>query len=132
MEWKQQKAIEKQERKKKRRSDFISKRLGDINRKIEKEIEVEEKERRERVRSQKKEIQERKIEERLKASLLRSQAPVHKKTGKQIMFRSAPLHMAKKVVKVDDGFEVAKKDFSVFGIHFQHGTPEAEEPLPSL
>merc|ERR1719428_132790 len=89
-----------------------------------------EKERRERVKSRRKEIQERKTEERLKASLLRSQAPVHKKIGKQIMKRSAPLHMVKKVIQVDDGYEKAKEDFNIFGIHFQHGAPDANIPMP--
>merc|ERR1711985_10114 len=90
-----------------------------------------EKERRERVRIQRKDLQDRKIEERLKASLLRSQAPVHKKIGKQIMKRSAPLHMVKKVIKVDESYEQAKDDYHVFGIHFQHGVPEGQIPEPS-
>eukprot|EP00746_Dinoflagellata_sp_MGD_P160796 gnl/MRDRNA2_/MRDRNA2_87711_c0_seq1.p1 gnl/MRDRNA2_/MRDRNA2_87711_c0~~gnl/MRDRNA2_/MRDRNA2_87711_c0_seq1.p1 ORF type:complete len:560 (+),score=181.40 gnl/MRDRNA2_/MRDRNA2_87711_c0_seq1:88-1767(+) len=91
-----------------------------------------EKERRERVKSRRKEVQEKKTEERLKASLLRSQAPVHKKVGKQIMQRSAPLHMVKKVIKVDDSYEKAKEDFHIFGIHFQHGAPDANVPEPSF
>ncbi len=48
------------------------------------------------VRSRKQQDQLKKNEERLHASLLRSQLPVHKKTGKQIMFRSPPLHEPKK------------------------------------
>merc|ERR1719265_1514179 len=92
---------------------------------------TKEKERREGVKSRRKEYQEKKTEERLKASLLRSQAPVHKKVGKQIMKRSAPLHMVKKVVKVDDDYEKAKEDFHVFGIHFQHGAPDSNVPEPS-
>lgn len=89
-----------------------------------------EKERRERVRHQRKELQDRKIEERLKASLLRSQAPVHKKIGKQIMFRSAPLFQARKVVKEDDGFEDAEKDHNVFGIWIsKEGIPNASQPV---
>lgn len=91
-----------------------------------------EKERRERVKSRRKEVQERKTEERLKASLLRSQAPVHKKIGKQMMKRSAPLHMVKKVVKVDESYEQAKQDFNVYGIHFQHGAPDGNIPEPSF
>jgi hypothetical protein len=89
-----------------------------------------EKERRERVRHQRKELQDRKIEERLKASLLRSQAPVHKKIGKQIMFRSAPLFQARKVVKEDDGFEDAERDHNVFGIWIaKDGIPNATQPV---
>eukprot|EP00746_Dinoflagellata_sp_MGD_P160445 gnl/MRDRNA2_/MRDRNA2_87199_c0_seq1.p1 gnl/MRDRNA2_/MRDRNA2_87199_c0~~gnl/MRDRNA2_/MRDRNA2_87199_c0_seq1.p1 ORF type:complete len:562 (+),score=196.72 gnl/MRDRNA2_/MRDRNA2_87199_c0_seq1:100-1785(+) len=89
-----------------------------------------EKERRERVRHQRKENSDRKIEERLKASLLRSQAPVHKKIGKQIMFRSAPLFQARKVVKEDDGFEDAERDHNVFGIWIaKDGIPNATQPV---
>merc|ERR1719421_2664072 len=98
--------------------------LPDVIKRLELE---KEKERRERVKQKRKEITEKKTEERLKNSLLRSQAPVHKKTGKQIMFRSAPLHMQKKVIVVDDSYEEAKKDFKKFGIHFQHGIPEGNE-----
>jgi len=89
-----------------------------------------EKERRERVRHQKKEMLDRKNEERLKASLLRSQAPVHKKIGKQIMEHSAPLFQARKVVKEDDGFEDAEKDHNVFGIWIsKEGIPNASQPV---
>ncbi|KAF4657888.1 Coiled-coil domain containing [Perkinsus chesapeaki] len=49
-----------------------------------------EKERRDRVREEKIEAQNKKNEDRLRNSLLRSQAPIFKKCGKQIMFRSAP------------------------------------------
>merc|ERR1711985_54845 len=70
------------------------------------------------------------IEERLKASLLRSQAPVHKKIGKQIMFRSAPLIKERKIVKEDDGFEDAERDHNVFGIWIaKDGIPNASQPV---
>lgn len=75
-----------------------------------------EKKRRETVRKQKKEQMDRKIEDRLKMSLARSQAPIHKKVGKQIMFRSAPLFQARKEVQEDDGYEDAVKEHDVFGI----------------
>jgi len=89
-----------------------------------------EKERREKVRHQRKKLQDEKIEERLRASLLRSQAPVHKKIGKQIMFRSAPLFQARKVVKEDDGFEEAARDHNVFGIWIaKDGIPNATQPV---
>lgn len=88
-----------------------------------------EKDRRERVRHQRKELQDKKIEQRLKFSLIRSQAPVHKKIGKQIMFRSAPLFQARKVVKEDDGFEEAERDHNVFGIWIgKDGVPNATQP----
>merc|ERR1719399_2036660 len=76
-----------------------------------------EKERRERVRQMRVELQNRKNEERLKNSLLRSQAPVHKKTGKQIMFRSAPLIRAKKVVRETNDDEEAERAMRIFGIY---------------
>jgi hypothetical protein len=88
-----------------------------------------EKDRRELVRKQRKEQQDRKIEERLKASLQRSQAPIHKKVGKQIMFRSAPLFQARRVVQEDDGFEEAVKEHDVFGIWIgKDGAPNAQQP----
>merc|ERR1711904_334177 len=91
---------------------------------------TKEKERRERVRHQRKEKKDRKDEERLKASLLRSQAPVHKKIGKQIMFRSAPLIKERKIVKEDDGFEDAERDHNVFGIWIaKDGIPNASQPV---
>lgn len=86
-------------------------------------------ERRANVRRQRKEQTDRKIEERLKASLQRSQAPVHKKVGKQIMFRSAHLFQARRVVQEDDGFEEAVREHDVFGIWLnKEGVPKAEQP----
>jgi len=83
-----------------------------------------EKERRERVKKQRMELQLKKNEERLKASLLRSQAPVHKKLGKQIMFRSAPLHQEKKVVVIDEEAEVRERDTKIFGLYIErNGIP---------
>merc|ERR1719263_2135953 len=68
---------------------------------------TKERERRDFVRHQRKDATERKIEERLKTSLKRSQQPVHRKVGKQIMFRSPPLQQARRVVEEDDGLEEA-------------------------
>merc|ERR1719321_2458066 len=81
--------------------------LADLVKEKEQE---KEKERRTQLKKMRLEYQQKKTEERLKASLLRSQAPVHKKIGKQIMFRSAPLFQARKVVKEDDGFEEVERD----------------------
>mmetsp|Transcript_65144 Transcript_65144/g.132322 ORF Transcript_65144/g.132322 Transcript_65144/m.132322 type:complete len:562 (+) Transcript_65144:69-1754(+) len=73
--------------------------------------------------------QEKKIEDRLKASLQRSQAPVHKKVGKQIMFRSAPLFQARRVVQEDDGYEEAVREHNIFGIWLdKDGVPNAQQP----
>lgn len=88
-----------------------------------------EKDRRERVRFQKQQLQHKKNEERLRASLLRSQAPVHKKTGKQIMFRSAPLHQEKKVVNETDDDADAEQIAKLFGIFVgRDGNPHAQKP----
>lgn len=74
---------------------------------------------------------EKKIEDRLKASLVRSQAPIHKKVGKQIMFRSAPLFQARRVVQEDDGYEEAMRDFDIFSIWIhKDGTPHTAAPDP--
>lgn len=89
-----------------------------------------ERDRRLQLRRQRKEQQERKIEERLRASLQRSQAPVHKKVGKQIMFRSAPLYQARKVVQEDDGYEEAVREHDVFGIWLgKDGVPNEDKPF---
>mmetsp|Transcript_22327 Transcript_22327/g.51143 ORF Transcript_22327/g.51143 Transcript_22327/m.51143 type:complete len:567 (-) Transcript_22327:93-1793(-) len=91
-----------------------------------------ERDRRDHVRSKKKELQEKKNEQRLQNSLKRSQAPIHKKEGKQIMFRSAPLHQARRIVQEDDGYDQAVRDHNIFGIWMQKdGLPCAGEPVRS-
>jgi hypothetical protein len=88
-----------------------------------------EKERRETVRKQRREAEERKIQRRLDASLQRSEAPIHKKVGKPIMFRSRPLTQAKRVEEEDDGYEDACKEHTLFGIWIgKEGIPEAGVP----
>merc|ERR1719183_3426529 len=88
-----------------------------------------EKDRRERVRQQRTLALHKKNEERLRASLLRSQAPVHKKTGKQIMFRSAPLHQEKRVVRETDDDAEAEQAARLFGIYVgRDGNPHAQKP----
>lgn len=83
-------------------------------------------------RQQRKEEADRKIEKRLKESLQRSMEPMHKKVGKQIMFRSAPLFQARRVVQEDDGYEENLKDFDVFGIWIsKEGQPNAAAPQKS-
>lgn len=96
-----------------------------------KELEFKkEKERREFVREMKKEAIDRKIEERLKTSLKRSQQPVHRKVGKQIMYRSPPLQQARRVVEEDDGLEEALKDHELFGVYIdkRDGKPYSHVP----
>lgn len=86
--------------------------------------------RREMLKSMRKEQLDRKVEERLKASLLRSQAPIHKKTGKQIMYRSPPVYHAQKVVQEDDGYEEAVNQHRVFGIWTgKDGLPNSSQPI---
>ncbi|CAJ1390635.1 unnamed protein product [Effrenium voratum] len=88
-----------------------------------------ERQRRLDLRLSRKLLQEKKIEDRLKASLHRSQAPVHKKVGKQIMFRSAPLFQARRVVQEDDGYEEAVREHNIFGIWLdKEGVPNAAQP----
>jgi len=85
--------------------------------------------RRKNQRQQRIEQANQKTEERLRNSLQRSQAPIHKKVGKQIMFRSAPLFQARREVEQDDGFEENVKDHSVFGIWInREGVPNALKP----
>jgi len=85
--------------------------------------------RREMLKRVRKEQQDRKIEERLKASLLRSQAPIHKKTGKQIMYRSPPTYTAQRVEQEDDGYEEAVSQHHIFGIWTgKDGAPNAAAP----
>mmetsp|Transcript_118162 Transcript_118162/g.294734 ORF Transcript_118162/g.294734 Transcript_118162/m.294734 type:complete len:578 (+) Transcript_118162:91-1824(+) len=94
---------------------------------LEKEADVR---RREKVKREKREAADKKSDERLKASQLRSKAPIHKKTGKQIMFRSAPLLRMRRIVVEDDGYEEAKRDHSIFGIFLgKDGVPNASEPV---
>merc|ERR1719321_1358522 len=89
-----------------------------------------EKERRERVRINRLDEQNTKQEERLNASLQRSQAPVFKKTGKQIMKRSPPLHKEKKVIKDTSEEEAAAWDHERFGLYIDKKTdmPRTEPP----
>mmetsp|Transcript_1361 Transcript_1361/g.2407 ORF Transcript_1361/g.2407 Transcript_1361/m.2407 type:complete len:565 (-) Transcript_1361:80-1774(-) len=88
-----------------------------------------EKARRDDVRKQRKEQQDKKIEDRLKASLQRSMQPIHKKVGKQIMFRSPPLFQARRVVQEDDGYEEAVKEHHVFSIWIdKDGIPREKQP----
>merc|ERR1712070_175710 len=72
--------------------------------------------RRDNVKIARKFTMERKQAERLETSLLRSQQPIHKKVGKQLMFKSPPLVQAKKIVVEDEGFEEAAKEHGLFEV----------------
>ena len=51
-------------------------------------------------------------EEKLKKSAERSQAPMHKKTGKQVMFRSRPAkRRVKKKVTEEDNAELEERKY---------------------
>ncbi|CAE8611597.1 unnamed protein product [Polarella glacialis] len=89
-----------------------------------------ERDRRERVRENRIKEQMDKQEERLRSSLVRSQAPVFKKAGKQVMYRSPPLRQERKVVKDTTDDEAYAKDHKVFAIYIDRktGVPQTETP----
>jgi len=67
---------------------------------------AKDKERREKMRLEKLDLQKKAQEDRIQRALERAKAPVKKKTGKPVMFRSLPVQRRKKgrreVVKEDD------------------------------
>mmetsp|Transcript_30133 Transcript_30133/g.65119 ORF Transcript_30133/g.65119 Transcript_30133/m.65119 type:complete len:573 (+) Transcript_30133:176-1894(+) len=86
--------------------------------------------RRREAKARKKEQQTKKTMERVQASRQRSEAPIHRKTGKQIMIRSPPLVQARRVVLEDDGFEESLHEHEVFGIWMsKEGIPNASMPV---
>jgi len=101
---------------------------------VENEIRKKERERRDYVKQTRKESMDRKIQERLDTSLQRSQLPIHKKVGKQVMFRSPPLFQARRVVVEDEGLEEAIKEHEVFGVYIDRkdGIPYPNAPKTLL
>jgi len=97
---------------------------------VEQLIRRKEKDRREFVKHTRSEVMARKIQERLDTSLQRSQLPIHKKVGKQIMFRSPPLFQARRIVVEDEGLEEAIKEHAVFGVYIDRkdGFPYPNAP----
>eukprot|EP00747_Dinoflagellata_sp_TGD_P184013 gnl/TRDRNA2_/TRDRNA2_39298_c1_seq1.p1 gnl/TRDRNA2_/TRDRNA2_39298_c1~~gnl/TRDRNA2_/TRDRNA2_39298_c1_seq1.p1 ORF type:complete len:472 (+),score=185.45 gnl/TRDRNA2_/TRDRNA2_39298_c1_seq1:3-1418(+) len=89
-----------------------------------------EKDRRERVRVERTKEQLEKQEERLRNSLQRSQAPVFKKDGKQVMYRSPPLRQERRVVKDTSEDEANARDHKVFGMFIEKKSqmPQTEPP----
>merc|ERR1719401_2041084 len=88
------------------------------------------KDRRERIREQKRFDLLAKQEERLKISLQRSQNPVFKKAGKQVMYRSPPLRQEKRVVRDTSEDEANARDHHVFDIFIdKKGLPQADAPV---
>merc|ERR1719409_2690622 len=88
------------------------------------------KERREKVRVERQQYWAMKQEERLKISLQRSQNPVFKKAGKQVMYRSPPLRQEKRVVRDTSEEEANKHDHTVFGVYIdKKDIPHTEAPV---
>jgi len=87
-----------------------------------------EKERREKVRELNRIKQAKKNDERLQASLARSQAPVIRKTGKQIMYRSEK--QREKKMELDTSEEKNQlEEHNLFGVYFgKDGLPHTEKP----
>lgn len=83
-------------------------------------------ERRQRLRQERKDEEAKKQAARLKASLKRSQAPVYKRVGKPIMFRSAPPVSNRKTVVVDDTEEKENEEQRrLFGFYMdKDGIPQ--------
>eukprot|EP00927_Polykrikos_kofoidii_P050308 TRINITY_DN44217_c0_g1_i1.p1 TRINITY_DN44217_c0_g1~~TRINITY_DN44217_c0_g1_i1.p1 ORF type:complete len:593 (+),score=154.11 TRINITY_DN44217_c0_g1_i1:106-1884(+) len=85
--------------------------------------------RRQKIMMKKKQREEARKEERVRISQERAEAPIYKKIGKQIMFRSSPLQQARRIVQEDDGLEEALREHEVFGIWINKaGVPEATLP----
>merc|ERR1719316_1783379 len=88
------------------------------------------KERRELLRQHRQQYWAMKQEERLKISLQRSQNPVFKKAGKQVMYRSPPLRQEKRVVRDTSEEEANKHDHGVFGVYIdKKNVPHTEAPV---
>eukprot|EP00296_Roombia_truncata_P000037 JP435695.1.p1 GENE.JP435695.1~~JP435695.1.p1 ORF type:complete len:574 (+),score=184.33 JP435695.1:142-1722(+) len=79
-----------------RLEEYLSRIDGMPEQYVEEAEKLKEKERRSRVREEKLEQQQLQQQEKINRSLARSQAPVVKKTGKPMMFRSAPSIKKKK------------------------------------
>merc|ERR1712217_75541 len=91
---------------------------------------AKEKERRERVREKKIKDDQEKQEVRLKQSLVRSQAPVFKKAGKQVMYRSPPLRQERREVKDTTDDEAYARDHRIFDMFIDRkGMPQTEAPV---
>ncbi|CEM00850.1 unnamed protein product [Vitrella brassicaformis CCMP3155] len=87
-----------------------------VNAELVRSLEREkEKERREAVRQHKIEMQHKKNEERLRASLKRSQEPIKKKKGKPVMFRSPPERRDNlRVTSVDTEALEREREYALF------------------
>jgi len=100
---------------------------------------LKQKERREHIKEERQAQFQEKQEERLKVSLQRSQNPVFKKAGKQVMYRSPPLRTEKRLIRDTSEEEANKHDHNVFGVYIDQKTnmpqtnaPIVEDPRKSL
>jgi len=109
---------------------FLDEEEAEVPKLVEGEIRKKERERREFVKATRKETMDRKVQERLEVSLQRSQMPVHKKVGKQIMFKSPPLLQARRIIVEDEGLEQAIQEHQVFGVYIDRkdGYPKPNPP----
>lgn len=93
-----------------------------------------ERERRERVKIAKQKETKEKQDERYQTSLKRSEAPVYKKSGKQLMFKMPPCRQQRKVAKDVSDDTANVHEHKVFGVYFdktqelQTEAPVVEEP----
>jgi len=97
---------------------------SDLILQLERQLELE---RRQRLRQERLVEEQKKQEKRLQASLARSQAPVVRRVGKQIMFRSAP-NVVKVRVRHDDSEDKEnERTKQLFGFYLdKDGIPQTE------
>lgn len=80
--------------------------------KVEQAEKIKDKERRHRIREEKMDAQRLLQEERVQRALERAKAPVKKKTGKPVVFRSAPPQ--RKVKKAEDNKKKEEEDLEYY------------------
>lgn len=71
-----------------------------------------------------------KDESRKQTSLKRTQQPIFKKAGKQVMYRSPPLRQERRVVKDTSEDEANAHDHKVFGLYIDRKTQLPQPDLP--
>jgi hypothetical protein len=81
---------------------------------VDKAEKEREKERRQRVRTEKMAAQKKQQEDRINKSIERSKAPVQKKTGKPVMFRAAPLVTRKRDKDIKEERDSDEEDLREF------------------
>jgi len=109
---------------------FLDEEEAEVPKLVETQIRTKERERREYVKATRIAKMDAKTAERLETSLQRSQLPIHKKVGKQIMFRSPPLFQHRRIIVEDEGLEQDVQDHQVFGLYIDRkdGFPKPNAP----